>query len=494
MTPTYDTILVGGGSGGCVAAARLSKEPSHRVLLLEAGPDYRADGLPDELRTLFLPVAFPHEWDHDVATAGERRVIYRQARAIGGGSSVNGGIALRAEPADFERWPRGWSWEEMLPYFTRIENDAQFGAAAYHGDSGPIPVTRWARESWSPVQQGFHAACLELGFNDCEDLNEPNTTGVGAIPMNRVEMSRISCAIAYLEPARERPNLEVRGDAHVARIVIEKGRAVGVELASGERIAAGQVIVSSGVLQSPTLLWRSGVGPADRIRALGIEVHADSPNVGARFTDHYVVNFSNEIDPRFHERGGAPLQTLLKAQAEGSQIFGGNDLHFTPFVERNETGGYDLAISVSLQVPVGPAGSVAAASPDARWPGDVWFPFPGEPENIRRVRWGVRNAARICQVSGLSKDTDGLKRWLEMGDRELDAHMLEVHGAFYHGAGTCGMGDEEDAVCDTSCRVRGVEGLRVIDASAAPHAPRTNTNMMVIALAEHACDRIQQGR
>lgn len=493
MSKTYDTIIVGGGSGGCVVAARLSEDADHRVLLLEAGPDYRAAELPDELRTLFRPVAFPHEWDHDVATAGARRVIYRQARTIGGGSSVNGGVALRAEPADFERWPAGWSWDEMLPYFTHIENDAQFGEAAYHGNSGRIPVTRWASEDWSPVQQGFHSACLELGFNDCADLNAPNTTGVGAIPMNRDGMARISCAIAYLEPARERANLEVRGDAHVRRVVIEGGRAAGVELANGERLAAGTVVVSSGVLQSPTLLWRSGIGPVDRLRSLGIEVAADSPNVGARFTDHYVVNFRNEIDPRFHQHGAAPLQTILKATAEGSDIVGGNDLHFTPFVERNEVGGYELAISVSLQVPLGPSGTVAAASLDPHCPGDVNFPFPGEPENVRRVRWGVRNAARICQRSGLSKDTDGLKRWLEMGDAELDAHMLAVHGAFYHGAGTCGMGDGDDAVCDPNCRVRGVEGLCVIDASAAPHVPRTNTNLMVIALAEHACDRMRQG-
>ena len=196
----------------------------------------------------------------------------------------------RAEPEDFATWPTEWQWPALLPSYCRSEHDLDFGDREYHGDHGPIPVVRWPRADWVPLQAAFHDACTSLGFAECDDHNAPGTTGVGPIPMNRVERMRVSNALAYLEPARDRANLTVRGDAHVRRVVVESGAAVGVELADGTRIDAGEVILAAGVIQDPLLLWRSGIGPAEAVRALGIEPVLDLPAVGAHMTDHFVMS------------------------------------------------------------------------------------------------------------------------------------------------------------------------------------------------------------
>ena len=475
-----DTLIVGGGSAGCVLAARLSEDPTHRVRLLEAGPDYPVEGLPEGMRTLFRPVEWPHEWGHSVRSPDGRLRHYKQGRGIGGGSSINGGVALRAEPDDFAGWPEGWSWEDVLPVFRSLEHDVEFGDRPWHGDQGPIPVRRWAEADWVAVQRGFRDACVALGFPPCADHNEPGATGVGPIPMNRIDMRRISAAVAYLGPTRPRPNLAVEGDALVSRVVIEGGRAVGVALADGRRLSAGRVIVTSGVLQTPTLLWRSGVGPPDALASLGIPVQAPA-RVGERLTDHFVVNVRIPIERAHHTRGAPALQLFLRTTAPGSDRR--NDLNLTPFVEREASGGYALVISVSLQLPEGD-GRVRDAGGSAGTAGEVDFPFVDFPENLRRMREGVRLAWRIGAASGLAAESDALADRLDTDDAALDAHIRDAHGPFFHGVGTCGMGDHDDAVLDPSGALRGVEGLYVADASAAPHVPRTNTHLLVLALAE----------
>lgn len=493
----YDVVVVGAGSAGCALAGRLSEDPGRRVLLLEAGPAPRAaEAFPDEVRMASSFAAAdpdgPHAWGFDTELMPGRGARIARGRVLGGSSAINGANHLRARPEDAAAWP-GWSYEELLPYYVRGETDLDV-RAPFHGDAGPVPVVRPAGELLARVTERFVDAALRAGHPPEADKNAAGTPGVGLVPANVRRGVRVNAAMAYVLPHLDRTNLEVRGDTAVTAVVLDDDRAVGVRLADGSLVEAGEVVLAAGAVKTPQLLACSGLGPADELRAAGIAVHTDLPGVGHGFTDHPSVYLGFGVDDDDLAHPEAPVAQAavhLDTGWEGGDPAG--DVELLLFARPFGPGSSTCHVMCALQRPES-HGVLTVVSPDPAVPPRIEHRYLASRSDRARMRTAVRAAGELLVLAGLA--TGGpVAPEATIDDRGLDAWIRAHLTTSAHLCGSAAMGhpDEPLAVVDPALRVRGVRGLRVVDTSVLPRVPRRGPAATALVLGERAGDLIAAG-
>ena len=467
----YDVIVAGGGSAGCVAAARLSADDRCRVLLLEAGPDYLAAGdLPADVADGSMP-STSHDWGFMSEPDEQgRSVPLPRGRLMGGCSATNACFALRGWPQDYDQWAArgnpGWSFADLLPVFRAIESDADFGGD-WHGADGPVPVRRPSVGELSPLQQAFADAAVAAGHRLVGDHNEPGTVGVGAAPRNVRDGLRMSTALTHLAAARGRPNLAIRAGAAVDRVELHATTARGVRLADGEIIEADAIVVTAGSYASPVVLMRSGVGPAAALRDLGIGVAADLPGVGDNLIDHPLVAVDLPTTPGF---AGPRFQMMLTMRSPLADLGGPPDLHLFaagPFDDAASPAGGVFGIVAGL-LSVRSRGSVRLRSADPADPPRIDVAHLRNPEDMTRMIEATRHARRLSRTPPLAEFVTGaeLAPGAAVSDDDTAAlarSIRERAGSYHHPVGTCAMGPRpgDGAVVDACGAVHGINLLNL---------------------------------